>query len=123
LLSVLFFERLARQTSTLFPYTTLFRSIIRDCVKVVPKVDEPSITDRIDDILTHKVWGFAIFFLVLLFIFQAIFSWAEYPMALIEGFFGWLDEIGHTYLAAGALTDLLLNGTLAGLGGVLVFIP
>src|SRR5690606_40042156 len=84
LLSVLFFERLARQTSTLFPYTTLFRSIIRDCVKVVPKVDEPSITDRIDDILTHKVWGFAIFFLVLLFIFQAIFSWAEYPMALIR---------------------------------------
>ncbi len=107
---------------TLWRYSYI-DDIIRDCVKVVPKVDEPSITDRIDDILTHKVWGFAIFFLVLLFIFQAIFSWAEYPMALIEGFFGWLDEIGHTYLPAGALTDLLLNGILAGLGGVLVFIP
>ena len=107
---------------TLWRYSYI-DDIIRECVKVIPKVDEPSITDRIDDILTHKVWGFAIFFLVLLFIFQAIFSWAEYPMALIEGFFGWLDEIGHTYLPAGALTDLLLNGILAGLGGVLVFIP
>src|SRR5690554_604786 len=107
---------------TLWRYSYI-DEIIRDCVEVAPKVEEPSITDRIDDVLTHKVWGFAIFFVVLLFIFQAIFSWAEYPMALIEGFFGWLDEVGHAYLPAGALTDLLLNGILAGLGGVLIFIP
>jgi ferrous iron transport protein B len=97
--------------------------LIRECVEVAPKVDERSITDRVDDVLTHKVWGFAIFFVVLLFIFQAIFSWAEYPMALIEGFFAWMDELGRSYLPAGAMTDLLLNGILAGLGGVLVFIP
>lgn len=107
---------------TLWRYSYI-DEIIRDCVEVAPKVEEPSITDRIDDVLTHKVWGFAIFFVVLLFIFQAIFSWAEYPMALIEGFFGWLDEVGRAYLPAGALTDLLLNGILAGLGGVLIFIP
>jgi len=97
--------------------------LIKECVQVVPKPEAPSLTDRIDDVLTHKVWGFVVFFFILLIIFQSIFSWAEYPMALIENLFSWLDQIGHSYLPAGAFTDLLLNGILAGLGGVLVFIP
>ncbi len=78
---------------------------------------------KIDNILTHKIWGFLSFFLILFFIFQAIFAWAEYPMALIEEFFGWVDSLGRGYLPEGPLTDLLLDGILAGLGGVLVFIP
>src|SRR5690606_5780634 len=98
-------------------------SIIKECVHVVPKPAKPSLTDRIDDILTHKFWGFVIFFFILLLIFQSIFSWAEYPMALIENLFAWLEETGHSYLPEGAFADLLLNGILAGLGGVLVFIP
>src|SRR5690606_5355242 len=57
-------------------------NIIKECVHVVPKTVAPSLTDRIDDILTHKFWGFVIFFFILLLIFQSIFSWAEYPMAL-----------------------------------------
>src|SRR5690606_18045058 len=93
------------------------------CVKVPPKADEPSITDRAGDILTPNIWALAIFFLELLLIFHAFSSWTRYPLSLIEGVFGWLDDIVHTYLPAGALTDLLLNGILAGLGGVLVFIP
>src|SRR5690606_17516494 len=97
--------------------------LVKECVRVEPKPSEPSLTDKIDDVLTHKVWGFVIFFFVLLFIFQSIFSWAEYPMALIEGMFSWLDETGRTYLPEGMFTDLLLSGILAGLGGVLVFIP
>ena len=97
--------------------------IIKECVHVVPKPVKPSLTDRIDDILTHKFWGFVIFFFILLLIFQSIFSWAEYPMALIENLFVWLEETGHLYLPEGAFSDLLLNGILAGLGGVLVFIP
>ena len=97
--------------------------LVKECVRVEPKPSEPSLTDKIDDVLTHKVWGFVIFFFVLLFIFQSIFSWAEYPMALIEGMFSWLDETGRAYLPEGMFTDLLLNGILAGLGGVLVFIP
>src|SRR5690606_16043585 len=97
--------------------------LIKDCVHITPKPSEPSVTDRIDDVLTHKVWGFVIFFLLLLFIFQSIFSWAEYPMMLIENFFSWLNDIGVQFLPEGVFTDLLLNGILAGLGGVLVFIP
>ncbi len=78
---------------------------------------------KIDNILTHKAWGFLSFFVILLFIFQAIFAWAEYPMVLIEEFFGWIDGLGRTYLPEGPLADLLLDGILAGLGGVLIFIP
>src|SRR5690606_17980578 len=102
---------------------TYIDQLVKECVTIAPKPVQRSITDRIDDVLTHKVWGFTIFFFVLLLIFQAIFSWAEYPMALIENFFGWLDEIGRQYLPEGVFADLLLNGILAGLGGVLVFIP
>ncbi len=102
---------------------TYIDKLIKECVHIVPQAVQPSLTDKIDDVLTHKFWGFAIFFLILLVIFQSVFSWAEYPMAMIENLFAWLDQIGHQYLPDGVFADLLLNGILAGLGGVIVFIP
>ncbi|MES2416611.1 MAG: ferrous iron transport protein B [Bacteroidota bacterium] len=81
------------------------------------------VTDKLDSILTHKFWGFAIFILILFFVFNAIFSWSSYPMELIENGFVWLTDLGHTYLPAGLLTNLLIDGVLAGLGGVVIFIP
>ena len=80
-------------------------------------------TDKIDAILTHKVFGFVIFFFILFFIFNAIFSWSSVPMDMIEGGFAWLTEKGHEHLPAGVLTDLLLDGVVAGLGGIVIFIP
>ena len=80
-------------------------------------------SDKIDAVLTNRFWGFIIFFLILFFIFNAIFSWSTYPMDLIEGGFGWLQEFGHEHLPPGILTDLMLDGILAGLGGILIFIP
>lgn len=80
-------------------------------------------TDKLDQILTHKIWGFAIFLLILFVIFNAIFSWASYPMDIIEGTFGWLTTVGHERLPAGLLTDLLLDGVVAGLGGIVIFVP
>lgn len=80
-------------------------------------------TDKIDRVLTHKFWGFAIFILVLAFIFNSIFTWATYPMDLIESTFTWLTEQAHALLPAGVLTDLLVDGVLAGLGGIVIFIP
>ncbi|WP_113637193.1 ferrous iron transport protein B [Nubsella zeaxanthinifaciens] len=82
-----------------------------------------ALTDKIDSVLTHKVWGFLIFFFILFFIFNAIFSWSSVPMDLIEGGFAWLTTSGHEYLPAGVLTDLLLDGVVAGLGGIVIFIP
>nr|WP_230144809.1 MULTISPECIES: ferrous iron transport protein B [unclassified Pedobacter] len=82
-----------------------------------------SFSDKLDAILTHKVWGFAIFLLILFVIFNAIFAWSSYPMDWIETGFGFITSIGHEYLPAGMLTDLLLDGVVAGLGGIFVFIP
>lgn len=112
----------AQVEETLARYQYIDR-LLKNTVSVKPKENRESITDKLDNILTHKVWGFVIFFFLLLLIFQAIFSWAEYPMTLIENFFAWLDDVGRNLLPAGILADLLLDGILAGLGGVLVFIP
>jgi len=80
-------------------------------------------SDKLDSILTHKVWGFAIFILILFVIFNAIFAWSSYPMEWIEAGFGFITEIGHKYLPEGMFTNLLLDGIIAGLGGIFVFIP
>ncbi|RRN76390.1 ferrous iron transporter B, partial [Pseudoxanthomonas sp. SGD-10] len=54
---------------------------------------------------------------------NAIFSWSSYPMDMIEGLFAWITEVGHERLPGGMLTDLLLDGVVAGLGGIVIFIP
>lgn len=81
------------------------------------------VTDKIDAILTHKIWGFVIFTAILFTIFNAIFAWAIYPMDWIDNAFGWLGAKGHEVLPAGMLTDLMLDGVLAGLGGIVIFVP
>lgn len=80
-------------------------------------------SDRIDAVLTNRFWGFFIFLFILFFVFNAIFSWAAYPMDLIEESFAWLTTFGHEHLPAGILTDLVLDGVVAGLGGIVIFIP
>lgn len=80
-------------------------------------------SDKLDSVLTNKFWGFLIFIGILFFIFNSIFSWSSYPMELIEYAFVWLTEYGHQHLPDGILTNLLLDGVLAGLGGVVIFIP
>ncbi|WP_410479082.1 ferrous iron transport protein B [Pedobacter psychrodurus] len=82
-----------------------------------------SFSDKLDGILTHKVWGFAIFLFILFVIFNAIFAWSSYPMDWIETGFGFITSLGHEYLPGGMLTDLVLDGVIAGLGGIFVFIP
>lgn len=80
-------------------------------------------TRKIDSVFTHPVWGFAIFLFILFLIFQAIFSWSSYPMEWIESGFlvlgNWLAET----LPQGILNDLLVDGILAGLGGIVIFVP
>ncbi len=80
-------------------------------------------SDKLDDVLTHRVWGLFIFVFILFFIFNSIFSWSTYPMELIETGFSALTSYGHEVLPGGVLTDLFLDGVLAGLGGIVIFIP
>lgn len=77
----------------------------------------------LDKILTHKIFGYLIFFVILLTIFQAIYDWSEYPMDFIDEFFASSSEWVKTTLPAGVFTDLLAEGILAGIGGIVIFIP
>lgn len=77
----------------------------------------------LDKILIHKVWGYVIFFAILMFIFQAIYDWTGYPMDLIDNAFAWCSEYVRSVLPTGVFTDLLAEGIIPGLGGVVIFIP
>lgn len=78
---------------------------------------------NLDKILTHKIYGYLIFFFILLTIFQAIYGWSEYPMDLIDGFFANATEWVKGTLPAGVFTNLIAEGILAGIGGIVIFIP
>ncbi len=82
-----------------------------------------NVSEKIDNILTHKVFGVLILALILLIVFQTIFSFAELPMTLLEGGFGALNDFIKSQLSDGLLTDLLTDGIVAGVGGILVFLP
>ena len=84
---------------------------------------EHRISEKIDRVLTNKIFGLAILVLILLTVFQAIFSWATLPMDLLEQGFGAIGDGVRALLPAGILADLLVDGIIAGVGGVLVFLP
>ncbi len=81
------------------------------------------ISEKIDRVLTHKFFGLVILVIVLLVVFQTIFSWASLPMDLLEKGFGSLGDVVRGSLPPGVLTDLLTDGIIAGVGGVVVFLP
>ncbi len=86
-------------------------------------LERKSLSERADALLTHKVFGPVTLILVLGFIFNAIFSWAQYPMDLIQEGVSWLSNIATTSLPPGTLKDLVVNGVIAGVGSILVFFP
>ncbi|MBQ0909179.1 ferrous iron transport protein B [Flavobacterium sp. F-328] len=99
---------------------------INDVLKVGLKVDSSVAKDyrsQLDRVLTHKVWGYAIFFLILFVIFQSIFEWSKIPMDFIDASFASLSSLAAEQLPAGVLTDLISQGIIPGIGGILIFIP
>jgi len=106
--------------------TILRYQFINGVLKETLKVDVGAAKDlrsRLDRILTHKIWGYFIFFAILLLIFQAIYSWSSYPMDLIDEAFVFLSEWTKTNLPAGVFTNLISEGIIPGLGGIVIFIP
>ena len=81
------------------------------------------ISDRFDRILLHPILGPIILFIVLFFIFQAVFSWAEYPKELIAAGTDYVSQFVSNLIPEGWLQSLLVSGVIAGVGGVLVFLP
>ncbi len=100
--------------------------IINDTLKKGQTIDLASAKDlrvKLDRILTHKIFGYFIFFVILLTIFQAIYDWSSVPMDFIDGIFASLSEWAKNALPAGAFTNLLSEGIIPGLGGIAIFIP
>ena len=99
---------------------------INDVLKVGQTIDLRSAKDlriKLDRILTHKVWGYLIFFFILLTIFQAIYDWSAYPMEFIDGIFAQFSEWMKNTVPSGAFTNLIAEGIIPGLGGIVIFIP
>ena len=99
---------------------------INDVLKEGLKIDTSVAKDyrsRLDRVLTHKVWGYVIFFLILFVIFQSIFEWSKIPMDFIDATFASFSTLAADELPAGVLTNLISQGIIPGIGGILIFIP
>ena len=114
----------AQSKETMARYAQL-NEIVDNCLHEMPVEEEPinTWTDRLDKIFLHRFWGYFIFLGILFIVFQAIFTWATYPMDLIDGGVASLNEFLKTELPNSKLTDLLTDGLISGIGGVLIFIP
>ena len=78
---------------------------------------------KLDRVLTHKIWGYVIFFAILFLIFQSIFDWSSVPMDFIDSTFASLSSLANESLPPGVLTNLISQGIIPGIGGILIFIP
>lgn len=100
--------------------------VINDILKRTYSVKREKGTDlrgKLDRVLTHKVFGYVIFALILIVIFQSIFAWASIPMDWIDGVFANLVDYTNTHLPKGKFTDLIAEGVIPGIGGIVIFVP
>ena len=99
---------------------------INNILKTTLVIDRETATDlrsRLDRVLIHKFWGFVIFFVILMTIFQSIFDWSSIPQDFIDSTFASMSELVKTKLPKGVFTSLLAEGIIPGLGGIVIFIP
>ncbi|WP_026725510.1 ferrous iron transport protein B [Flavobacterium sasangense] len=99
---------------------------INDTLKLGQKIDVSKATDiraKIDRILTHKIFGYVIFFGILMLIFQFLFDWSSIPMDFIDETFANLSSLAKQHLPVGEFTNLISEGLIPGIGGIVIFIP
>ena len=101
------------------------QALIRDLINdvVTEEKQEETFSSKLDKILVHPVLGYLIFGLVLITIFQFIFTFANVPMDIIDGAFALLSDYFAGVMPEGIFTDLLTQGIIPGIGGVVIFIP
>ncbi|PIR24679.1 MAG: ferrous iron transport protein B [Deltaproteobacteria bacterium CG_4_10_14_0_2_um_filter_43_8] len=83
----------------------------------------PSFASKLDRVIMHKIIGPIFFFVLMALLFQALFTWSSFPMDLIDGFFGWLGNVVAAILPDGSLKSLIVDGVIAGIGSVVIFVP
>jgi ferrous iron transport protein B len=99
------------------------QDLLSQVIIKAPNLEWKRTSQRIDKVVTHKVWGYLIFFALLFIIFQSIFAWAQIPMDFIDNQFAvlsaWLDKS----LPDGPVFDLISQGIIPGIGGIVIFVP
>ena len=110
-----------QQRETIKRYQTI-NQILKETYRV-NRVEATDLRSKLDNLLIHKFWGYVVFFLILLTIFQVIFDWSSVPMDFIDSSFARLSEWTKAQMPAGILTDLIAEGVISGLGGIVIFIP
>ncbi|WP_430410687.1 ferrous iron transport protein B [Kordia sp.] len=106
--------------------TVIRYQFINNTLKKSYTIDKEKASDlqtKLDRIFTHKIFGYVIFGVLLLLIFQVIFEWSSVPMDFIDSTFGSLADWTKATLPEGMFTNLLAEGIIAGLGGIVIFIP
>jgi ferrous iron transport protein B len=99
---------------------------INDVLKIGRIISTENATDfrsKLDRVLTHKFWGYFIFVAILLLIFESIFDWSSYPMDFIDESFANLSTFANNNLPQGVFTNLISQGIIPGIGGIVIFIP
>lgn len=117
------YDKHKAQSDTTIERYKIINEIVKESVVINEEEKRKSLSARIDRVLTHKIWGYLIFLFILFIIFQSVFFIATYPMNAIEFLFVKISEFGTHLLPKGELSNLIINGILAGLSGVVVFVP
>ncbi|HWZ04211.1 MAG TPA: ferrous iron transporter B, partial [Mucilaginibacter sp.] len=117
-----FHSQKAQGKETIARYNFI-NELLYDTIEIPETAKDETVSNKIDKVLTHRVFGLFIFLGILLFMFQSIFAWSAYPMELIADAFVWVQNALHSLLPAGPLTGLVVDGVIGGLSGVMVFIP
>jgi len=99
------------------------KHIMQQAVSEPDPLQKSLFTEKLDKILLHRRWGYLILLAVLFLLFQSVFLLAQFPMDWIDAGFASLNQSLSSALPDNRWTDLLLNGVLAGLGGILIFVP
>ncbi|MBT8209801.1 MAG: ferrous iron transport protein B, partial [Eudoraea sp.] len=110
-----------QQKETIYRYQFI-NGILNEAYKV-DRSAAKGVQATLDRVLTHKIFGYLIFFVILLTIFQAIYDWSSYPMDFIDEQFAAASEWIKNTLPEGAFTNLIAEGILSGIGGIVIFIP
>ncbi|MBK9235662.1 MAG: ferrous iron transporter B [Rhodoferax sp.] len=114
----------ARSATPLPDQLTLQLQVKRVLAAAVPRAAQVQrFNHKLDTVVMHPVWGLALLALLLMLVFQAVFSWAAIPMDAIKEAVAWLGGVIKAHLPPGMLQSLLADGVVAGLGGVVVFLP
>ena len=110
-----------QQRETIKRYQTINKTLKE--AYTVNREEATDLRSKLDNVLIHKFWGYVIFFMILLSIFQAIFDWSSIPMDFIDSSFAQLSQWTKQQLPPGVFTDLIAEGVISGLGGIVIFIP